>query len=108
MACTPVVQIFNITVDRVTPEQRRQAKVVSLGILYGIGAAEAAKKLGVDLADAARTKSLFLQRYPAVGRFMDSVKRFAAAHGYIVTMAARRRLIDATSSDEGKRLQVCE
>jgi DNA polymerase I-like protein with 3'-5' exonuclease and polymerase domains len=99
-------QVFGVPPHVVSPEQRRQAKTVSLGILYGIGVNEAAKKLGVDVSTASRIRSQFLQRFPAVGRFMESVKRYAQSNGYIVTMAQRRRYLpDIGCSDDTRRLQ---
>lgn len=99
--------VCGVPIHAVTPEQRKQAKVVSLGILYGIGVQEVSKQLAVDAATAGRIRSQFLQRFPSMTRFMDSVKRYAAANGYVTTMAGRRRYMpDIRSPEEGKRLQA--
>jgi DNA polymerase I-like protein with 3'-5' exonuclease and polymerase domains len=66
---------------------------VGVGLVCAVGivpsGATSGEQLGVDPAAAARIRQQFMQRFPAVGRFMEAVKRFAASHGFVLTMAVR-------------------
>jgi hypothetical protein len=75
----------------VTPGQRKTAKTVMLGLLYGMGAGEACAKLGVSEAEAAALRGQFVARYAGVARFVAAARDFAKRWGYVPTLAGRRR-----------------
>lgn len=104
-------QVFGVSESAVTEVQRKQAKTVRgqliihcpppfhslcsqvcLGIIYGIGAQEAARKLSVPLHVASKLRSQFLSRYPLIGKFMDQVKEYLRSNGAFMGRAVRPQL----------------
>lgn len=100
--CRMASAVFRTPLASVTPVMRSRAKTVVLGLMYGLGQAETARKLGVSEAQAREARDAFLRAYPGVKRFMDAAKGFAARHGYVVTMTGRKRwLRGINASDAG-------
>src|SRR5207237_284047 len=79
--------------DRPPAEGRRLAKVMNYGIVYGMGAARAARELGVSQAEAAAYIDRYLGRYPGVRAFIDATIAEARARGYVTTVLGRRRYL---------------
>ena len=79
--------------DRPPAEGRRLAKVMNYGIVYGMGAARAAREIGVSQAEAAAYIDRYLGRYPGVRAFIDSTVAEARARGYVTTVLGRRRYL---------------
>ena len=79
--------------DRPPAEGRRLAKVMNYGIVYGMGAARAARELGVSQAEAAAYIDRYLGRYPGVRAFIDATIAQARARGYVTTILGRRRYL---------------
>ncbi|TMB02253.1 MAG: DNA polymerase I, partial [Deltaproteobacteria bacterium] len=79
--------------DRPPAEGRRLAKVLNYGIVYGMGAARAARELGVSQAEAAAYIARYLGRYPGVRAFIDATIAEARARGYVTTVLGRRRYL---------------
>src|SRR5207253_1723740 len=79
--------------DRPPAEGRRLAKVMNYGIVYGMGAARAARELGVSQAEAAAYIDRYLGRYPGVRAFIDATIAEAGARGYVTTVLGRRRYL---------------
>jgi len=83
-------QVFDVPLDEVTPEIRRQAKAVNFGIIYGISGWGLAKQLGCDPADANDFIKRYLARFSEIQNFMEERKAEAREHGYVKTLYGRK------------------
>jgi DNA polymerase I len=83
--------VHGIPIDRVNQNQRRTAKTVNFGVLYGQGAFGLTKTTGMTLAEAENFIKNYFERLPGVKRYLEATKRFAAEHGYVETLLGRRR-----------------
>jgi DNA polymerase-1 len=100
-------QIFNISLEEVTKEQRNQAKTVNFGIMYGQQAFGLSQELGIDPKTAATFIHMYFERYRKVKEFLDQSKALARATGKAVTLLGRERLIpEITSSNVNIRIMA--
>ena len=76
--------------DAVTPEQRRAAKAINFGLIYGMSAFGLARQLGIERGAAQQYVDLYFHRYPGVKRYMDETRAIAREQGYVETVAGRR------------------
>ncbi|WP_192483272.1 MULTISPECIES: DNA polymerase I [Cysteiniphilum] len=83
-------ETLGIKADDVTPEQRRQAKAVNFGLIYGMGAFGLAKQLGIPRGEAQEYIDIYFARYPGVKRYMEDAKAYAMQHGFVETIFGRR------------------
>jgi DNA polymerase-1 len=83
-------QMFGGAVDDVTAEQRRQAKTINFGIIYGISAHGLAARLGIARHEAAEYISMYFEQYPGIREYMDRTIAFARQHGYVETLFGRK------------------
>ena len=83
-------ETLGIKADDVTPEQRRQAKAVNFGLIYGMGAFGLAKQLGIPRGEAQEYFDIYFARYPGVKRYMEDAKAYAMQHGFVETIFGRR------------------
>ncbi len=86
-------RVFGVDIDAVTPEQRKRAKAVNFGIVYGIGEYSLSEDLGISMAEARRYIESYLAGYPKVSEYLAGIKESAREHGYVTTMFGRRRYI---------------
>jgi len=84
-------QVFDVPLDEVTPEIRRQAKAVNFGIIYGISGWGLAKQLGCDPADANDFIKRYLTKFHEISTYMEDKKEEARANGYVETLYGRSR-----------------
>jgi DNA polymerase I len=84
--------------EEVTSEERRFAKTINFGVIYGMGSLKFARSTGVDKANANEFIKRFNERYPQVFKYLEGVKKQAIAHGYVETILGRRRYFDFTSN----------
>jgi len=84
-------KVYGVPLDQVTPDQRRVAKAVNFGLMYGQGAYGLAQQTGMTPEQAARFIETYFQTYPTVKRYLDDTRRQAAAQGYVETLLGRRR-----------------
>lgn len=91
-------QVFNVPMDMVTPEMRRQAKAVNFGIIYGISEFGLSKNLNIPVKTAKEYIEKYFERYGAVKEYMQSNVDFARQHGYVSTMTGRKRYIREINS----------
>lgn len=91
-------QVFNVPMDMVTPEMRRQAKAVNFGIIYGISEFGLAKNLNIPVKTAKEYIEKYFERYGAVKEYMQANVEFAKKHGYVATMTGRKRYIKEINS----------
>ena len=83
-------ETLGIKTDDVTPEQRRQAKAVNFGLIYGMSAFGLAKQLGIPRGEAQEYIDIYFARYPGVKRYMEDAKAYAMQHGFVETIFGRR------------------
>jgi DNA polymerase-1 len=85
--------VFNVSLEDVTSEMRRQAKMVNFGIIYGISAFGLAQRLGISRTDAGNLIEQYFEKYSGIKRYMDNTINFAREHGYVETLLNRRRYL---------------
>ena len=84
-------EVFGVPApDQVTPDQRRAAKAINFGLIYGMSAFGLARQLGIDRGSAQQYVDLYFQRYPGVKRYMDETRATAREQGYVETVFGRR------------------
>ena len=83
-------EVFGETLDAVSSEQRRSAKAINFGLIYGMSAFGLAKQLGISRHDAQHYIDTYFQRYPGVHAYMENTRRAAADRGYVQTIFGRR------------------
>lgn len=83
-------EIFQVALDEVSSEQRRRAKAVNFGLIYGMSAFGLAKQLGIDRHEAQRYIDCYFARYPGVLEYMERTRALAHQQGYVETLSGRR------------------
>ena len=101
-------EVFGIPQDQVTPDQRRSAKAINFGLIYGMSAFGLAKQLGVDRTLAQRYIDTYFQRYPGVKAFMDQSRESAREQGYVETLRGRRLYVPDINARNGQLRQYAE
>jgi DNA polymerase-1 len=96
-------EIFSIETSHVTSEQRRYAKVINFGLIYGMSAYGLAKALGIDNTAAKNYIARYFDRYPGVKHYMDHTRALAKAQGYVETVFGRRLYLPEINSPNGQR-----
>ena len=97
-------RVYGVTLADVDSDQRRAAKMVNFGIIFGISAFGLSQRLGIPRTEAAEIIDTYFEKYPGVKEFMDKTVRDAAANGYVETLTQRRRYLrDITSSNQNIR-----
>ncbi len=101
-------QVFHIPLDQVTPLQRRNAKAVNFGIVYGISAFGLSEDLSISRKEAEQYIAGYFDTYPGVRRFLDEQVRLGKEQGYVTTMYGRRRPIPEMKDGNFMRRQFGE
>jgi len=101
-------EIFGVALDEVTPEQRRNAKAINFGLIYGMSAFGLSRQLGIGRADAQNYMDLYFKRYPGVQTFMHDIREKAKAQGYVETLFGRRLYLPDINSSNGMRRKAAE
>lgn len=101
-------EIFGIALDEVTSEQRRNAKAINFGLIYGMSAFGLSRQLGIGRADAQSYMDLYFKRYPGVQTFMHDIREKAKAQGYVETLFGRRLYLPDINSSNGMRRKAAE
>jgi len=91
-------EVFGVTPDEVTPNQRRAAKAINFGLMYGMSAFGLARQLGVDRGEASDYMGRYFSRYPGVRAFMDATREQAHRDGYVQTLFGRRLYLENLKS----------
>ena len=101
-------EIFGVSLPEVTSEQRRYAKVINFGLIYGMSAFGLAGNLGIERSAAQNYIDKYFQRYPGVAQYMADTRTKAKAHGYVETVFGRRLWLAEINSPNGPRRQGAE
>jgi len=101
-------EIFGISLDEVQAEQRRAAKVINFGLIYGMSAFGLAGNLGIERAAAQMYMEKYFNRFAGVKRFMDDLRQQAKSHGFVETVFGRRLWLPEINSPNGPRRQAAE
>ena len=96
-------EVFNTTVDAVSTEQRRYAKTINFGLIYGMGAFGLSQALGIEQKAARDYIERYFARFAGVKRYMDETKASAAATGYVETLFGRRIELPEIRGGNGQR-----
>ncbi|MGB3916402.1 MAG: DNA polymerase I [Thiothrix litoralis] len=101
-------EVFGTPLAEVSIEQRRAAKAINFGLIYGMSAFGLAKQLGVDRRDAQDYVNLYFARYPGVKQYMDDTREQARAQGYVETLFGRRLFLPDIQSKNAVTRQYAE
>ena len=96
-------EVFGVAVEQVSSEQRRYAKVINFGLIYGMSAYGLARNLGIDNTAAKNYITRYFERYPGVKQYMDDTRAQAKAQGYVETVFGRRLYLPEIASPNGQR-----
>ncbi|WP_350617205.1 DNA polymerase, partial [Pseudomonas sp. HY7a-MNA-CIBAN-0227] len=83
-------EVFEVSLEEVTTEQRRRAKAINFGLIYGMSAFGLAKQLGIGRPEAGRYIKRYFERYPGVQQYMENTREGAKEKGYVETIYGRR------------------
>ncbi|WP_405235705.1 DNA polymerase I [Lentisalinibacter orientalis] len=101
-------EVFDTALDAVTGEQRRSAKAINFGLIYGMSAFGLARQLGIPRADAQAYVDRYFERYPGVRAYMDTTREQAHEKGYVETVMGRRLYLPEINSRNVQRRQYAE
>jgi len=101
-------EIFGIALDEVSSEQRRYAKVINFGLIYGMSAFGLAGNLGIERAAAQNYIAKYFDRYPGVAQYMEHTRLEARENGYVETVFGRRLWLPEIKGSNGPRRQGAE
>ena len=101
-------EVFGVAVDHVDSDQRRAAKAINFGLIYGMSAFGLARQLGIGRYEAQEYVDLYFARYPGVKAYMDSTREKAHDQGYVETVFGRRLYLPEINSRNGQRRQYAE
>jgi DNA polymerase-1 len=101
-------EVFATPLTDVTTDQRRSAKAINFGLIYGMSAFGLAKQLGIERGQAQAYVDLYFQRYPGVKRYMDETRQSARTQGYVTTVFGRRLYLPEINSRNAARRQYAE
>lgn len=101
-------EVFGVPIADVNAEQRRYAKVINFGLIYGMSAYGLARNLGLEQSVAKNYINQYFAKYPGVARYMDEIRATAKAKGYVETVFGRRLWLPEINSPNGPRRQAAE
>ncbi|CAM3060165.1 DNA polymerase I [Vibrio mytili] len=101
-------EIMGIDIEQVSSEQRRRAKAVNFGLIYGMSAFGLAKQLGIPRGEAQTYMDKYFERYPGVMQYMEDTRSTAAEKGYVETIYGRRLYLPEIKSRNGMRRKAAE
>ncbi|MBE9568425.1 MAG: DNA polymerase I, partial [Proteobacteria bacterium] len=101
-------EVFAVKLDEVEPEQRRAAKAINFGLIYGMSAFGLAKQLNIGRYEAQEYIDVYFARYPGVKAYMDETREQAHDRGYVETVFGRRLYLPEINARNGQRRQYAE
>ena len=105
---TTAAEVFAIDIQKVTKDQRRAAKAINFGLIYGMSAFGLAKQLGIERNDAKQYIDLYFSRYPDIKNFMDLTRNKAKQNGFVETVYGRRLYLPEINSKNAAQRQYAE
>lgn len=101
-------EVFSVPLDEVTTEQRRSAKAINFGLIYGMSAFGLSKQLNIPRHEAQKYMDLYFERYPGVLTYMESTRESAKEKGYVSTVYGRRLYLPEINASNGARRKGAE
>ena len=101
-------EVFDVALDSVSTEQRRKAKAINFGLIYGMSAFGLARQIHVDRGEAQRYIDVYFDRYPGVQQYMDRTRELAHEQGYVETLFGRRLYLPEINARNKMRQQAAE
>ena len=101
-------EVFDVDIEDVTSDLRRNAKAINFGLIYGISAFGLGKQLGISRNLAAEYMAMYFEKYPDVKKYMESTKEFASQNGYVETLFGRRLYLRDINATNAMRRQASE
>lgn len=101
-------EVFGLPLEKVTNEQRRSAKAINFGLIYGMSAFGLARQLNIPRGEAQRYMDLYFERYPGVLEYMERTRKQAAEQGYVTTLDGRRLYLPDIHSRNATRRKAAE
>lgn len=101
-------EVFNVSVETATDEQRRSAKAINFGLIYGMSAFGLARQLGIARVEAQHYIDLYFARYPGVANYMEAIRKQAATQGYVTTLSGRRLYLPDINASSAMRRKAAE
>jgi DNA polymerase-1 len=101
-------EVFGAQLDDVTDEQRRSAKAINFGLMYGMSAFGLARQLGIARGEAQEYIDVYFDRYPGVKQYMDDIRKTASEKGYVETVFGRRLYLPEINARNAQRRQYAE
>lgn len=101
-------EVFGVSADEVSNEQRRSAKAINFGLIYGMSAFGLAKQLGIQRGEAQSYVDRYFERYPGVKAYMEKTRTQAREQGYVETLFGRRLYLPEINARNGQRRQAAE
>ncbi len=102
---TTAAAIYNIPLDKVTKDQRRHAKAINFGLIYGMSAFGLTRSTELTLAEAEDFVAAYFRQFPGIKKYLDGIRRQAAEQGYVETLLGRRRYFPALKSQMNRNLR---
>jgi DNA polymerase-1 len=100
--------ILNIDLEKVTKEQRRHAKTINFGLIYGMSAFGLSRSTDLTLAEAENFVKAYFQQFPGVKQYLDQIRRLATSTGYVETLLGRRRYFPNLRNQSNQNLRARE
>lgn len=101
-------EVFGVALDKVSGEQRRSAKAINFGLIYGMSAFGLSRQLNIGAGEAKKYMDLYFERYPGVLRYMENTRQLAASTGYVETLEGRRLWLPDIKSSNAMRRKAAE
>lgn len=101
-------EVFGVPIEKVTSDQRRNAKAINFGLIYGMSAFGLAKQLGIGRNEAQSYVDMYFARYPGVKAYMENIRVQAAQNGYVETLFGRRLMVRDINAKNPAQRQAAE
>ncbi|MGO3355804.1 MAG: DNA polymerase I [Oceanisphaera sp.] len=101
-------EVFGVDLDSVTTEQRRRAKAINFGLIYGMSAFGLSRQLGIPRHESQSYMDIYFERYPGVLKYMEETRALAAEKGYVETLFGRRLYLPEINAKNGARRKGAE
>ena len=101
-------EIFNIDINKVSSDDRRSAKAINFGLIYGMSSFGLSKQLGISIPEAKDYMDIYFNRYPKIKSYMSEMKAFAKTNGFVETLYGRKLYLPEINSKQGQRRSYAE